>query len=101
LPISQDKLLKNLPAIAVLCAALSACAGLPGQTSSAGSAGPSGTLAQDTPEQQSTAAAPRRPRLRSTSTTATPGEQLPAAELSEDVLYRYLSAEIADQRGDW
>ena len=93
--------MKNLPAIAVLCAALSACAGLPGQTSPAGSAAPAGTLAQGTPDQPSTAATPRRPRLRSTSTTATPGEQLPAAELSEDVLYRYLSAEIADQRGDW
>jgi tetratricopeptide (TPR) repeat protein len=100
LPISQDKLLKNLPAIALLCAALSACSGLPARAP-AESAPSAGTAAQNTPEQQAAASALRRPRLRSTSTTAAPGERLPAAELSEEVLFRYLSAEIADQRGDW
>ncbi|MFS0755313.1 tetratricopeptide repeat protein [Noviherbaspirillum sp. 1P10PC] len=92
--------MKNLPAIAFLCAALSACSGLPAR-SPAESASAAATLAQNAPEQQAAASAPRRPRLRSTSTTAAPGERLPAAELSEEVLYRYLSAEIADQRGDW
>jgi tetratricopeptide (TPR) repeat protein len=100
LPISQDKLLKNLPAIALLCAALSACSGLPARAP-AESAPSAGTAAQNTPEQQAATSALRRPRLRSTSTTAAPGERLPAAELSEEVLFRYLSAEIADQRGDW
>jgi tetratricopeptide (TPR) repeat protein len=56
-------------------------------------------LAQNERTQQSGTPAPRRPRLRSTSPVA--GEHLPAGELSEDVLFRYLSAEIADQRGDW
>ena len=94
--------MKNLPAIAALCAALSACAtGQPPQSPVAGASTPAGTLAQTEPKQQTTASTPRRPRLRSGSTTATPGERLPAGELSEEVLFRYLSAEIADQRGDW
>ena len=92
--------MKNLPAIALLCAALSACSGLPARAP-AESAPSAGTAAQNTPEQQAAASALRRPRLRSTSTTAAPGERLPAAELTEEVLFRYLSAEIADQRGDW
>ncbi|WP_249222741.1 tetratricopeptide repeat protein [Noviherbaspirillum sp. L7-7A] len=92
--------MKNLPAIALFCAALSACAGLPERAPSE-SASSAGTLAQKAPEQQAATSAPRRPRLRSASTTASPGERLPAAELSEEVLFRYLSAEIADQRGDW
>src|SRR4051812_45521114 len=74
--ISQDKLLKNLPAIALLCAAVSACSGLPARApaDSAASAGP---LAQNAPEQQAAPPAPPRPRLRSASTTAAPGERLP------------------------
>ena len=93
--------MKNLPAIAALCAALSACAtGQPPQSPVSGASTPAGTLAQNE-QKQSTASTPRRPRLRSGSTTATPGERLPAGELSEEVLFRYLSAEIADQRGDW
>ena len=94
--------MKNLPAIAALCTVLSACAaGLPAQAPVAGTSAPPGMLAQNEPKQQSSTPAPRRPRLRSGSTNATPGERLPAGELSEDVLFRYLSAEIADQRGDW
>lgn len=94
--------MKNLPAIAALCAALSACAvGQPPQSPVSGASTPAGTLAQNEQKQQSNASTPRRPRLRSGSTTATPGERLPAGELSEEVLFRYLSAEIADQRGDW
>ncbi len=93
--------MKNLPAIALFCAALSACAGLPERAPS-GSASSAEPRAQNAPPQQAaTTSTPRRPRLRSTSTTAAPGERLPAAELSEEVLFRYLSAEIADQRGDW
>jgi len=56
-------------------------------------------LAQNEPKQQSTMPAPHRPRLRSTGPVA--GEHLPAGQLTEDILFRYLSAELADQRGDW
>lgn len=94
--------MKNLPAIAALCTVLSACAaGLPVPAPSAATAAPPGVLAQNQPKQQSGSPAPRRPRLRSGSTNATPGERLPTGELTEDVLFRYLSAEISDQRGDW
>jgi tetratricopeptide (TPR) repeat protein len=100
LPSSQDKLLKTLTAIAALCSLLSACATAP-STPVAGSAAPASVVAQGTTPSQGSTPAPRRPRLRSGSTTPTPGEKLPVGDLSEEVLFRYLSAEIADQRGDW
>jgi tetratricopeptide (TPR) repeat protein len=101
LPISQDKLLKTLPVIVVLCSALSACAISP-TAPVAGTSATTGATAQNaTQAQAGTPPPPRRPRLRSGSTAPTPGEKLPVADLSEEVLYRYLSAEIADQRGDW
>lgn len=94
--------MKTLPAIAILCSVLSGCAISP-TAPVAGSAGPSDADAarNATQAQAGTPPPPRRPRLRSGSTAPTPGEKLPIAELSEEVLFRYLSAEIADQRGDW
>ena len=93
--------MKTLPAIAILCSLLSGCAISP-TAPVAGSAGPSdATTAQNATQAQAGTPPPRRPRLRSGTTAPTPGEKLPIAELSEEVLFRYLSAEIADQRGDW
>ena len=93
--------MKTLPAIAILCSVLSGCAISP-TAPVAGSAGPSdAAAAQNATQAQAGTPPPRRPRLRSGSTVPTPGERLPIAELSEEVLFRYLSAEIADQRGDW
>ena len=94
--------MKTLPAIAALCSVLSACAVAP-TAPVAGSAATTGAAARNaTQAQAGTPPQPvRRPRLRSGSTVPAPGEKLPVAELSEEVLFRYLSAEIADQRGDW
>ena len=92
--------MKTHLAIAALCSALSACALTP-PAPVAGSAAPAGVVAQGATPLQASTPAPRRPTLRSGSTNPTPNERLPLGELSEDVLFRYLSAEIADQRGDW
>nr|WP_314626331.1 tetratricopeptide repeat protein [uncultured Noviherbaspirillum sp.] len=94
--------MKTLPVIVVLCSALSACAISP-TAPVAGTSATTGATAQNATQAQAGTPPPppRRPRLRSGSTAPTPGEKLPVAELSEEVLYRYLSAEIADQRGDW
>jgi tetratricopeptide (TPR) repeat protein len=88
--------LKNLSVILSLCAVLSACA--TGQSGSPNAAQPA---AKDAAQpQQKTTQISHRYRARG-GMQAGSGETLPAAQLSEDVLFRYLSGEIAEQRGDW
>ncbi|MDB5838621.1 MAG: tetratricopeptide repeat protein [Herminiimonas sp.] len=90
--------MKNVLAIVTLSAMLSACATGPRQpTSSAGQADETLVAAQAQPAAES--AAPSKLRVRSRITASI--DPLPSAALTEEVLFRFLSAEIADQRGDW
>lgn len=86
--------MKNLPVIVSLCAVLSACA-----TGETGSTKAPQAGADMTQTQANATRIPRRYHL--PGTQAGPGESLPSVALTPDVMFRYLSAEIADQRGDW
>ncbi|WP_234484075.1 tetratricopeptide repeat protein [Noviherbaspirillum pedocola] len=84
--------MKNLSVILSLCAVLSACA--TGQSGSTKESSSTGNAAQATPT-----TSPHRFRLQAMQ--AGPGENLPSVQLTQDTMFRFLSAEIAEQRGDW
>lgn len=87
--------MKNALAIVTLSAALSACAGL--STQKLPSPASSVANARSNPTtKQATAASPD-----SQTTEQATEEGLPAVELTNEMLYRLLTAEIAFQRGNW
>ena len=94
--------MKNLPAIVILPFLLSACAHetlLSATDPSTASGRPEASAMVASAHQPAGIPAPRE-------TDAHAGENgeaatLPAMELSEDILFRYLTAEIAAQRGQW
>ncbi|MEB0134284.1 tetratricopeptide repeat protein [Actimicrobium sp. CCC2.4] len=84
--------MKTALAIVTLSTLLSACAGLPGPISSANAA----TIG--TPATSAIANVPEEPSI---STEKYAGDGLPVVELTEELMFKLLSAEIAFQRGDW
>jgi predicted Zn-dependent protease len=88
--------LKNALLIVTLSAALSACATWSPQTSS--KPGPADTVAAAGEEK-----APQKQKVtrRGRSSEAQAEESLPAMELTDELLYKLLTAEIAYQRGEW
>lgn len=89
--------MKNVLAIVTLSAVLSACAaGLHQPVSKADDA----TITVAAAEQPASGySAPRH--LKVTARAPVADDPLPSVELTEELMFRYLSAELADQRGNW
>jgi Flp pilus assembly protein TadD len=88
--------LKNTLVIVTLSSLLAGCAGLQAQsTLPTGMLGPTSVAAGDE--------FPGPVRIRNTSAKADAQteESLPSVDLTEDLLFKLLSAEIANQRGEW
>jgi predicted Zn-dependent protease len=96
--ISKDYPLKNVLLIVTLSAALSACATWPPQSVSKADAVDSGSTASEdkSPQRQKMSR-----RIVAKSGEAQAEEPLPAMELTDELLYKLLTAEFAYQRGDW
>lgn len=99
--ISRNHLLKNILAIVTLSATLSACAG--GLLQPAAKADDANTLTVVAAEQPATGyGAVRKLNVAATAgKTAEANDPLPSVQLTEELIFKYLSAEIADQRGSW
>jgi predicted Zn-dependent protease len=96
--ISKDYPLKNALLIVTLSAALSACATWPPESlTPAGNIDSASAASEEkSPQQQKVS---RRGAARSGE--AQNEDTLPAIELTEDLLFKLLAAEFAQQRGDW
>lgn len=95
--IRQDHHLKNVFIIVTLSSILSACAVSGRQPISKNDVAATTTFAESQLTPVSITA--RKARGKSRATAA--DDALPSTELTEEILFRYLSAEIADQRGNW
>ncbi|MDB5730056.1 MAG: tetratricopeptide repeat protein, partial [Noviherbaspirillum sp.] len=98
---SKDYPLKNVLLIVTLSAGLSACASWPPQSASKtsgaeASPAPAAAAPEQMPQRQLVS---RRGRLATSETQST--DPLPTLELTNELLYKLLSAEIASQRGQW
>ncbi|MDB5763760.1 MAG: tetratricopeptide repeat protein, partial [Herminiimonas sp.] len=92
--------MKNLLVIVTLSAMLSACAGAMRQSDTKADYAAATTVVAEGPSASDSGfIAPRKLRVKSR--TPVTDDPLPSAELSEDILFKYLAAEIADQRGSW
>ena len=80
-------------------AALSACASGPQATAPVAQGSPSTTAAQSTAKQD--AAIQNASIASNDSADASTTESLPSTQLTEEILVKYLSAELAEQRGSW
>lgn len=88
--------MKNLLFIVTLSSFVSACAGGLGSPAVTTRAADGTSVVADGSGDYT----PMR-RVRVKSRAPAPEDQLPAGTLTEDVLLKYMSAEIANQRGDW
>lgn len=89
---SQDHPLKTAFVIVTLSTLLSACAGLPGAMR------PATAATVDAPAAPTAAIAPDED---SGNAEKYAGEGLPSVELTEELMYKLLTAEVAFQRGAW
>jgi tetratricopeptide (TPR) repeat protein len=91
--ICQDHPLKNTLLIVTLSIGLSACTTLQSHTTpQAAAPAAQPQLAQNQPMVRKTSTSPAESRIE---------DPLPEVELTEDLLYKLLAAEIAYQQGDW
>jgi tetratricopeptide (TPR) repeat protein len=90
--------LKNIFVIVTLSATLSACAG--GLLQPAVKAGDTNTITVVAAEEPATGYGTVR-KLNVKAVAAEAGDPLPSVQLTEEIIFKYLSAEIADQRGSW
>jgi tetratricopeptide (TPR) repeat protein len=96
--IQWDRLLKNIIVIVTLSVVLSACAVSPRRTADvAERAEPLTVVAAEQP-----ATGYGVPRKLNVKSENPPGDDaLPSVRLTEDLIFKYLTAEIAEQRGSW
>jgi len=94
---NQDRPLKNTLSIVTLSALLASCATAPRQSADASSAQVMQVASTATTVSAGPASA-RKVRMKS---KAAAEDSLPSVTLTEDLLFKYLTAEIADQRGNW
>jgi tetratricopeptide (TPR) repeat protein len=96
--ISWNHLLKNILAIVTLSATLSACAG--GSLQPATKENNANAITVAAAEQPATGYGAVR-ELNVKAATSQAEDTLPSVQLTEELIFKYLSAEIADQRGNW
>lgn len=90
--------MKNILVILTLSATLAGCAG--GLRQPSGTTGKTDNITVVAAEQPATGYGPVR-KLNVKSSTPEDGDPLPSVPLTEELIFKYLSAEIADQRGSW